>query len=178
MARCAIESTPAALALAFPPNEEGFAAPRGSFFSSGGASATSLRRRGAELDVVANSFGESSSSWRALASGDDGDASSAWAFDELRVMEGGDVLESCRVLLGFLLEEDAAAVAAFLALRSVTAEARTADRTSGRIWSSTLLNMQEKEMRMEHDHEKLALPPSNVEGLRGARKGAPIEMFE
>ena len=169
MARCAIESTPAALALAFPPDEECFAAPRGSFFSSGGARATSLRRRGAELDVVANSFGESSSSWRALASGDNGDASSAWAFDGLRVMEGGDALEACRVLFGFLLEEEAAAVAAFFALRSVAAEACTADRTSGRIWSSTLLNAQEKETQMKHNHEKRALP-SNVEGLRGARK--------
>jgi hypothetical protein len=154
MARCAIESTPAAFALAFPPDEECFAAPRGSFFNSGGASATSLRRRGAELGVVANSFGESSSSWRALASDDDGSAPSAWAFEGLWAVEGGDALEACRVLLAFLLEE-AAAVAAFLALRSVAAEARTADRTSGRIWSSTLLNVQaRKKMQMKYDHEK------------------------
>jgi hypothetical protein len=135
MARCAIESTPAAAvapALAFPPDAERFAAPRGSFFSSGGAIATSFSRRGAALDVVANSFGRSSSSRRAVALGGGADASSARALVEEDVAFGG-----CRVLL---LEE----VAAFLSFRSIAAEARIADCTSGRMWSSTLLNVQKK----------------------------------
>ncbi len=39
---------------------------------------------------------------------------------------------------------EATAAAPFLSLRSVAAEARIADCTSGRIWSSTLLKIQNK----------------------------------
>src|SRR6266403_662273 len=60
--RCAIESTPA---LTFPPPTPGELCfdltPRGNFFSSGGAIAMSFRRRGAALDMTANSLGRWSS---------------------------------------------------------------------------------------------------------------------
>ena len=98
----------------------------------------SFRQRGVALDVVTNSFGGRSpaSSWQevALASGD---ASSAWAW-----IEADDAFGGCQVLLADLLEEEAAAeIVAFLSFCSVAAEARITDCTSGRMWSSTLLNI-------------------------------------
>jgi hypothetical protein len=69
MMRSAIESTPAP-ALAFPPSRLSgkwcFVPLRANVFSSGGAIAMSFRRRGAELEVIANSLGRLSSSCRAL----------------------------------------------------------------------------------------------------------------
>jgi hypothetical protein len=53
-------------------------------------------------------------------------------------------------LLAALLE-----VAAFLSLRSVAADVRIADCTSGRMWSSTLLSVKKKKKRKPtRSHEK------------------------
>ena len=163
------KSTPAAApALALPPNDdERFAARRGSFFSSGGAIATSFRRRGAALDVVANSFGRSSS-WYAVALAG-GDAPSAWA-----LIEEEDALGGCRDLL----EEGAAAAAeaaAFLSFRSVAAEARIADCTGGRMWSSTLLYLSKKAQTRRGGEKGL---PDSTLVKDWEESGVPIEMLE
>ena len=88
----------------------------------------SFRRRGAALDVVANSLGRSSScSCRAVVV-DDGASFFTGVFE---VGGGGGGWDLALELV--VVEE------AFLSLRSVAADARIADCTSGRMWSSTLL---------------------------------------
>lgn len=143
IAFCAIDSTPSrrlvppvtpvSLAL------RGFA-PRGSFFRSGGASAMSFSRRGADVENLAKSVGRSFSCAFAFGAGLAGAVSSS--LSSLFALEGFLRLEESEgaegVDLGFCLAALASS-SSFFTLRATAAETCIASRTSGRIDSSTRL---------------------------------------
>src|SRR5260370_23004971 len=137
----------------------------------------SFRRRGTALDMIANSLGRWSSSLSLSLSLSrcaiiDG-ASFTDAFDLLRPLEeeGGGLDSFCWDLLKtFVLEEveewaweeEEGVAAAFLSLRSLAAEARIADCTTGRMWSSTLLKVPKKKITFEEG--PLPFPGGEGEG--------------
>ena len=94
----------------------------------------SFRRRRAALDVVANSLGLPSCAVVVVV--DDGASFFTRAF-EVEV-GGGDL--TLDLVLELVVVVVVVVVVVFLSLRSVAADARIADCTSGRMWSSTLLN--------------------------------------
>ena len=120
----------------------------------------SFRRRGAALDVVANSLGRPSCAVVVVV--DDGASFFTGAFE---VEVGGWDLD-----LDLALELVVVVVVVFLSLRSVAADARIADCTSGRMWSSTLLKKKKFVSRE-------ARPPIFTL-FEKERKRLPIEMLE
>lgn len=117
----------------------------------------SFRRRGAALDVVANSLGRPSCAVVVVV--DDGASFFTGAFE----VGGGSGWD-------LALELVVVVVVVFLSLRSVAADARIADCTSGRMWSSTLLKKKKFVSRE-------ARPPIFTL-FEKERKRLPIEMLE
>ena len=120
----------------------------------------SFRRRGAALDVVANSLGRSSCVVVVVV--DDGASFFTGAFE---VGGGGNGWD-----LDLALELVVVVFVVFLSLRSVAADARIADCTSGRMWSSTLLKKKKFVSRE-------ARPPIFTL-FEKKRRRLPIEMLE
>lgn len=118
----------------------------------------SFRRRGAALDVVANSLGRPSCAVVVVV--DDGASFFTGAFE----VGGGSGWDLALELVVVVV------VVVFLSLRSVAADARIADCTSGRMWSSTLLKKKKFVSRE-------ARPPIFTL-FEKERKRLPIEMLE
>lgn len=120
MAFCAIDSTPSRF---FPVLRvlSGRTAPLGSFVSSGGAWAMSFNRRGAEEDIVWNSFGLSA------------------CFEGIGVGEGDRSSSSTRFAFPFFL----AFISVFRTFRALAREDWTAFLTRGRISLSIRLRISE-----------------------------------